>query len=201
LQTDNGREFENNTLKSLIEQWPGCKFVHGKPRHSQSQGSVERCNRDIEDILWTTMHDRQTTEWSDLLDEVQYMKNGRYHSGIKRSPFKAMFGKCALKFCVIYNCSGHDQPLILDEDMEKTEEESDNEVVDFVDLWDENLNNNLLEKSEQQPEENIVVNNELTDAEYGKLDERAQVVEAERLQASQAMSVQADRMLEASNSR
>ena len=31
--------------------WPGCKLVHGKPRHSQSQGSVDRVNRDVEDIL------------------------------------------------------------------------------------------------------------------------------------------------------
>ena len=31
----------------------GSKIVHGKPRHNQSQGSVERANRDIEDILMT----------------------------------------------------------------------------------------------------------------------------------------------------
>lgn len=93
LQTDNGREFENTTLKTLIEQWPGCKFIHGKPRHSQSQGSVERCNQDIENILFCVMRDRQTIEWAKLLDEVQFMKNTRYHSGIKRTPFKAMFGK------------------------------------------------------------------------------------------------------------
>lgn len=32
------------------------------------------------------------TQWVDLPDEVQYVKNGRYHSEIRRSPFKAMFG-------------------------------------------------------------------------------------------------------------
>lgn len=92
MQTDNGREFANATLKGLIEQWPGCSFVHGKPRHSQSQGSIERCNQDVENIMWTTMQDRQITQWADILDKVQYTKNCRYHSGIKRSPFKAMFG-------------------------------------------------------------------------------------------------------------
>jgi transposase InsO family protein len=93
LQTDNGREFKNATLKELIEQWPACKFVHGKPRHSQSQGSVERCNQDVENILFCMMRDKQTTQWASLLEDVQYAKNTRYHSGIGRTPFKAMFGK------------------------------------------------------------------------------------------------------------
>jgi hypothetical protein len=31
--------------------WPDCTLVHGKPRHPQSQGSVERGNADIKDML------------------------------------------------------------------------------------------------------------------------------------------------------
>ncbi|XP_025262931.1 KRAB-A domain-containing protein 2-like [Camponotus floridanus] len=41
LQSDNGREFVNKIIKSLADMWPGMKLVNGKPRHSQSQGSVE----------------------------------------------------------------------------------------------------------------------------------------------------------------
>ncbi|GBL80571.1 SCAN domain-containing protein 3 [Araneus ventricosus] len=48
LQYDNGREFANNVVTSLKEFWPALKIVHGKPRHSQSQGSVERAKQDIE---------------------------------------------------------------------------------------------------------------------------------------------------------
>ena len=33
--------------------WEGSKIVHGKPRHSQSQGSEERANEDTDDILTT----------------------------------------------------------------------------------------------------------------------------------------------------
>jgi len=32
--------------------WEDVKIVHGKPRHNQSQDSVERVNRDVEDICW-----------------------------------------------------------------------------------------------------------------------------------------------------
>ena len=48
LQSDNGREFANKLVRDLVWRWPECKIVHGKPRHSQSQGSVERCNLDIQ---------------------------------------------------------------------------------------------------------------------------------------------------------
>lgn len=47
LQSDNGREFVNSIISALINQWPQCKKIQGKPRHSQSQGSVERANRDV----------------------------------------------------------------------------------------------------------------------------------------------------------
>ena len=51
LQSDNGREFTNKLIQNVLELWPECHLVHGKPCHSQSQGSVERANRDVEGIL------------------------------------------------------------------------------------------------------------------------------------------------------
>lgn len=41
--------------------------------------------------MW--LRDNNTTKWTDALPIVQAMKNRRYHSGIKRSPYEAMFGK------------------------------------------------------------------------------------------------------------
>ncbi|XP_071137215.1 KRAB-A domain-containing protein 2-like [Mytilus edulis] len=41
LQSDNGAEFTANIISELKNLWPECKIVHGKPRHPQSQGSVE----------------------------------------------------------------------------------------------------------------------------------------------------------------
>ncbi|XP_063415849.1 KRAB-A domain-containing protein 2-like [Mytilus trossulus] len=51
LQSDNGREFTANIIKELKDMWADCTKVHGKPRHPQSQGSVERGNTDIKDML------------------------------------------------------------------------------------------------------------------------------------------------------
>ena len=84
LQSDNGREFANKIVEDLKLLWPELKIVHGKPRHSQSQGSVERANQDVENMLTSWMIDQQTTNWSEGLRFVQLMKNRAYHSGIKR---------------------------------------------------------------------------------------------------------------------
>lgn len=92
LHSDNGREFVNSVIDELASFWPECKLVHGKPRHSQSQGSVERANQDIEKMLASWMQDNNTTNWSNGLRFVQFMKNRAHHSGIKQSPYEAMFG-------------------------------------------------------------------------------------------------------------
>lgn len=92
LQSDNGREFVNHIICELTSLWPELKLVHGKPRHSQSQGSVERANQDIENMIGCWLKDNKSTNWSEGLRYVQFMKNRAYHSGIKQSPYKAMFG-------------------------------------------------------------------------------------------------------------
>ncbi|GBM28671.1 KRAB-A domain-containing protein 2 [Araneus ventricosus] len=51
FQSDNSREFIGNVMNELLVMWPDCKIVHGRPRHPQSQGSVERCNQDIANML------------------------------------------------------------------------------------------------------------------------------------------------------
>ena len=92
LQSDNGRKFANKIIQNLADMWPGMKLVHGKPRHSQSQGSVERSNQDVRDMLVAWMSDNNTKTWSEGLRFIQSKKNRVLHSGIKTSPYEAMFG-------------------------------------------------------------------------------------------------------------
>ncbi|KAL4103913.1 hypothetical protein QTP88_019230 [Uroleucon formosanum] len=63
LHSDNGREFVNSIIIELHSMWPDVKIVHGKPRHSQSQGSVERANRDVEDMQTTWMAQNKSKDW------------------------------------------------------------------------------------------------------------------------------------------
>jgi hypothetical protein len=62
--------------------WDGLKIVHGKPRQSQSQGSVERANKDIEKIIYAWMEENQSRKWSEGLKFCQFSKNSAYHAGM-----------------------------------------------------------------------------------------------------------------------
>ncbi|KAL4120448.1 hypothetical protein QTP88_013139 [Uroleucon formosanum] len=92
LQSDNGREFVNSVINELKDLWPECVIVHGRPRHPQSQGSIERSNQDVEHMLRAWMADNIFKKWSVGLTFVQFQKNNSFHRTIGRSPYKALFG-------------------------------------------------------------------------------------------------------------
>ena len=92
LQSDNGAEFTSSIIEELKIIWPDLKIIHGKPRHPQSQGSVERANGDIKDMLSAWLGDNNTRDWTVGIKFVQFHKNSAFHAGIQRSPYEAMFG-------------------------------------------------------------------------------------------------------------
>ncbi|XP_064098547.1 KRAB-A domain-containing protein 2-like [Macrobrachium nipponense] len=65
LQSDNGSEFTAQVIEELKVMWPSLIMVHGKLRHPQSQGSVERANADIKDMLTAWLADNETTDWTE----------------------------------------------------------------------------------------------------------------------------------------
>jgi hypothetical protein len=71
--------------------WKDVKIVHGKPRHSQTQGSVEKANQDIQNMLTAWMQDNDSNKWSEGLPFIQFAKNTTYHEGIRQSPYEALF--------------------------------------------------------------------------------------------------------------
>lgn len=81
LQSDNGREFTAAVINELADMFQ-AKIVHGKPRHSQSQGSVERANQDVRDILVSWMADNKSTNWADGLRFVQLKKNRSFQTEV-----------------------------------------------------------------------------------------------------------------------
>ncbi|XP_046550558.1 KRAB-A domain-containing protein 2-like [Haliotis rubra] len=95
LQSDNGSEFTAQVISELKIMWPALVMVHGKPRHPQSQGSVERANCDIKDMLVAWIGDNHTSDWTVGLKFVQFQKNSSLDTGIKRSPHAALLGSDA----------------------------------------------------------------------------------------------------------
>ena len=91
LQCDNGLEFSQ--LEPLLKKhWPQSKFITSRPRHPQSQGSVERANGDVMNIMKCWLHDNGDNDWKKYLKFVQLQKNSAYNRTIKCSPYKAVFG-------------------------------------------------------------------------------------------------------------
>lgn len=72
LHSDNGREFVNDLIKSLLILWPGeSNMINGSPGHSQSQGLVEQGNHSVELMISARENDEGTTTWSKWLPEIQ----------------------------------------------------------------------------------------------------------------------------------
>lgn len=124
----------------LASLWPELKIVHGKPRHSQSQGSVERANQDIENMIGSWMKDNVSTKWSEGLRYVQFMKNRAYHSGIKQSPYMALF---RMEPRVGHSSSSLPQEIINDIQDEE----------DLRNVIEDDCNINLTEDSDDNDEE------------------------------------------------
>jgi hypothetical protein len=62
FQTDNGTEFMNEVLKKIKEMNPYCVTVNGRVRTPSDQGSVERSNAIIKQIIQKMVKERQAKE-------------------------------------------------------------------------------------------------------------------------------------------
>ena len=92
LQSDNGREFTAQIINELSSLWPELVLVNGRPRHPQSQGSVERSNGDMKAKLTAWMRDNNSSQWSYGIRFVQWAMNTSYHEAIKMAPYEALTG-------------------------------------------------------------------------------------------------------------
>ena len=93
LQSDNDREFKNVDLARMVrELWSRCRIVHGKPRHPQSQGSVERVNKEIKNVLGSLMRKAKNDNWVKFVPLVQYSINSSPHSTLEyQTPYRVLF--------------------------------------------------------------------------------------------------------------
>ncbi len=66
----------------------------GKPRHSESNGGIERRNRTVEEKISNWMHENKSKHWAQSLPFIQWRCNTQIHRGIgNRTPYHLMFGQ------------------------------------------------------------------------------------------------------------
>ena len=94
-KSDYGKEFKNINLAVMIRDlWPGCIIVNGKPRHHQSQGSVERANQGIKKVLGPLMRNNDDPCWHKYVSLAQHSVNTSPHSTFENSsPYRVLFGR------------------------------------------------------------------------------------------------------------
>ena len=93
LHSDNGSEFLGETQK-MAKAWTDndMKIIHGRPRHPQSQGMVERSHGPFKAALLAAMDDRGHNNWPALVPMVQGLLNNRVKRNRTRSPYQLVFG-------------------------------------------------------------------------------------------------------------
>jgi len=86
LQCDNGVEFKGVLLILLWKY--GIKIIHGRTRHSQSQGLVKQANGVVKSKLRCWLADHEGQGWSDALPDIALGMNRQIHSVTKKMPYE-----------------------------------------------------------------------------------------------------------------
>lgn len=92
IQSDNGKEFSNLLLKNYLIQL-NVQIIHGRPRHPQAQGQIERANQTLKRWLAKSLHESGSNRWINILDKIVHKYNLTIHRATGRSPFMLFHGQ------------------------------------------------------------------------------------------------------------
>ena len=84
LQTDRGKEFVNKKVKELFK---GIDYYQVGTDYAQ--GKVERFNQTLRRLITIYQSGHKTTKWVDVLPDLLYNYNHRYHRSIGCAPIEA----------------------------------------------------------------------------------------------------------------
>ena len=111
LQTDNGGEFSNHAhdhvgrclvlddefidlvIKEVKNLWPECMMVRGSPRHSESNGGVERVNQTVQKKLGGWMKTNKSNNWAIGCRMAMWRINTQVHQTMNDTPYHVTYGQ------------------------------------------------------------------------------------------------------------
>lgn len=85
-------------MKGLLTVWnEEVIFIRGAPRHSESQGLVERGNYNVERKIGKMRTDwdhekKGPFPWASWLPAIQFSLNNSHHRVIKDTPYRVVYG-------------------------------------------------------------------------------------------------------------
>ncbi|CAC5368609.1 unnamed protein product [Mytilus coruscus] len=89
IVSDQGGEFNSKITKNFTQSY-GIKHVTTSPYHPQSNGTVERFNQTLKNML-NKMIDKNGEDWDLYLEEALYHYRTSKHYSTQYSPFYVMF--------------------------------------------------------------------------------------------------------------
>ncbi|CAG8543522.1 20473_t:CDS:2, partial [Gigaspora rosea] len=155
LHSDNGGEFVGNIIKETVKLWPSVKFIHGRPRYPQCQGSVEKANDILQTKLGSWMEETKRTDWSIGLPFVIWAMNNQVCNVTKSTPYELVFGQQPQADSQMISML-HRQNIVHEEDIPLENQpalinnyENDIIVIEDSDNLENNYADNLLDETFQ----------------------------------------------------
>lgn len=75
LHSDNGREFVNEIVHTLVKQWPGnTTTVNGRPQNPKCQGLVEQGNHTVQKLLGARFNEHQGEDYPPWTEWVPFIR-------------------------------------------------------------------------------------------------------------------------------
>ena len=77
--------------------WPDMHIIHGRPRHPQSQGCIERANGDLQVKLGKWLDENDGHTWDEGLPFITFAMNSSTSAATKCTPYEVVFGQTPRK--------------------------------------------------------------------------------------------------------
>jgi transposase InsO family protein len=141
LQSDNGKEFVAEVITHICNIL-NIKIKHGRPRHPQAQGQIERLNqtvgRGFTKLLWDDDNHLQRKDWISIIDAFTITYNSTIHRAHGRTPHEVMVG---WKMHCVY-----DAP---DEEVNEVDDDSNNNRMSVSDAVAEDVIKQRMSRVQQ----------------------------------------------------
>lgn len=91
ILTDNGTEFMNDVVQYFCDD-RGIHHMRTSPHHPETNGRVERFNKELQDRLRVLQIARNTQDWVSLLETAVFLHNTHPVRPHRKSPFELLYG-------------------------------------------------------------------------------------------------------------
>ena len=92
FRSDCGRVFESKEMREWVKEL-NISWQWASPYHHNTNGQIERQFRTIREWLNATMQERGTSDWAELLTEIEFALNATKQKKTQMSPAELVFGR------------------------------------------------------------------------------------------------------------